>query len=98
MGVLHVLCRSSSNREVWNRCLERMTGGDALLMVADAVYAVDRWMLLEPFAAKDIELYVLLPDMLARGVGKEGPPASVELIDFEGFVDLTLDYQRVLTW
>ncbi len=98
MGVLHVLGQPPSSREAWRHCRQRMVARDALLLVADAVYAIDQGALLEPFQVKGVSLYALLPDMLARGVRPDEPSRRVGWVDFEGFVDLTVKYQRVLMW
>ena len=98
MGVLHVIRRSPTEGKAWDRCLERMAAGDALLLVADAVYAVGEKLVNGRVGIGEIQVYALLPDMLARGVGQGELGPWVRPIGFDGFVDLTLVYERVLTW
>ena len=79
----------------------RMTQpGHALLLIEDAVYAATTGAATEARlreACATLKVYALQPDMDARGVtGKliDG----VTLVDYSGFVDLTVEHNTSHSW
>ena len=43
-------------------------------------------------------IYVLEPDLLARGVSISNVIAGIEIVDYEGFVTLTVENDSVHAW
>ncbi|MCX8048377.1 MAG: sulfurtransferase complex subunit TusB [Methylohalobius sp.] len=99
MGVLHVVSRSPYTGLDISHCLQRMDEGDALLLIAGAVYGACRDSLVAAaIQAGSVKCYALAPDLEARGIALEQLLPEVTPIDFDGFVDLAVAYPRILSW
>lgn len=88
MSTLHILRHSPWRSDSWQRCLSVLSADDAVLLIEDAVYAVNR---------DDVpaNCYGLIPDLEARGVpGTE----RVRDVDYAGFVDLVCRYDKSVSW
>jgi tRNA 2-thiouridine synthesizing protein B len=100
MPVLHVVSGSPQGSQALIHCLARMQEGDALLLSANGVYAAlansgaCRWLDVSP----PLSVYVLAPDLEARGIAVEELWPGAERIDYEGFVDLAVRYPISLSW
>ncbi len=99
MGVLHLVSRSPYTSLTLTQCLARLEHGDALLLLASAVYGACR----ENPAADSIQAshaacYALVPDLQIRGIPLTSVLPQITLVDFDGFVDLTVAYTRILSW
>ncbi|WP_019275014.1 sulfurtransferase complex subunit TusB [Vibrio coralliilyticus] len=70
--------------------------GDVLLLIEDAVYAVNPQHKIYPLI-KGFNTFVLQSDLAARGVLNRTSP-SIKMVDYEGFVDLTSEQENSLTW
>ncbi|NRF33100.1 sulfurtransferase complex subunit TusB [Vibrio coralliilyticus] len=70
--------------------------GDALLLIEDAVYAVNPQHKTYPLI-KGFNTFVLQSDLAARGILNR-MSSSIEMVDYEGFVDLTSEQENSLTW
>lgn len=101
MTVLHLASRSPLESRALSNCLDRLGEGDAVLLLADGVYAVVSEAgigLLLQIRAKHCQCHVLLPDLEARGLVAAGLPAEISPVDYPGFVALTLEHRHILTW
>jgi tRNA 2-thiouridine synthesizing protein B len=49
-------------------------------------------------ASGKLKLYVLGPDLEARGMRKENVIDGIQVVDYGGFVDLTVEHQAVQAW
>lgn len=49
-------------------------------------------------ALTDKKLYVLGGDLSARGIDKSRIMKGIEVVDYSGFVDLTIDNQTTQSW
>lgn len=83
------------------QCLQRAADGSGLLLIEDAVAAAvvntayaER--LLEE--SKRLSLYVLEPDLEARGFADAVLIDGITKVDYEGFVELTTKHDRVHSW
>jgi tRNA 2-thiouridine synthesizing protein B len=47
---------------------------------------------------KDFKIYALKPDLEARGLSLNNVIEGVEIIGYEGFVDLTTEHDSVQSW
>ncbi|GAB7219068.1 sulfurtransferase complex subunit TusB [Vibrio comitans] len=69
---------------------------DTLLLVEEAVYATNpkhrKHALLPSVKVKALE-----PDLAARGLESVCAP-HIEVVDFAGFVDLTAEHSKSITW
>ena len=98
--MLHIVNKSPFQTRTLDTCLGMAQAGHALLLIEDGVYAATVGSATESHvrqACASLKVYALQPDMDARGVtGKliEG----VTLVDYGGFVDLTLEYSTSHSW
>jgi tRNA 2-thiouridine synthesizing protein B len=98
MATLHVLSHSPFVDSRLSSCLRLLAPSDALLLCGDAVYALRPAT--APFLAlqdrgTECRVYVLQEDVLARGIAT---PDWVEGVDYPGFVELAIHYDKVNTW
>ncbi len=101
MGPLHTVNKSPFASTALESCLARLTEGAAVLLIEDGVYAAlaagaaaDR--LAE--AANRHPVYVLGPDLAARGLAEASLLDGVRVIDYLGFVDLATRHSAVQSW
>lgn len=88
MSTLHIVNQSPWSSHSWNRCLSVLSEGDALILIEDAVYAVNRDDL-------PANCFVLEPDLRARGLTSKD---TVTCVDYSGFVELTCKHSRSVSW
>ncbi len=72
-------------------CLEAIAKEDALLLIEDAVIIARK-----NIEYKHISLFALKEDLIARGINNTD--ASWELINYGKFVELTLAFDKSVTW
>ena len=100
MTMLHIVNKSPFERVAFASCLAHAQAGDAVLMIEDAVVgAVEgtRFSATVKAAMENKTVYALGADLAARGLnGKviEG----VVIVDYAGFVDLTVAHERTQSW
>ena len=70
-----------------------MSSGAAILLSEDAVYAAMQGTAADAMhgAASRFEVYVLGPDLAARGVDPANLVDGVRVVDYGGFVDLVAE-------
>lgn len=95
-GVLHLISRSPTETVAWSIFLDRMGESDAILLLGDAVYACHHQVWLAGLGGR--HLYVLEPDMRVRGLEVKDLSPIVRPVDVEGFVDLTVVFERIVSW
>lgn len=100
MSTLHTVNKSPFEKSSVASCVNHALEGSAVLFYEDAVYAVmagnaaaDQ---VEP--ASGVKLYVMGPDLKARGVATDRLIAGVEVVDYAGFVDLAAEHDKVQAW
>lgn len=98
MSTLHLLSRSPFGDDSFASCLRLLGADDGLLLTGDAVHALQLGTapraLLEALPAGQ-PLFALDEDLAARGLAT---PARVTVVDYAGFVDLSLRFARVNSW
>ncbi len=70
-------------------------------MIEDAVYGAMTGTELEPSVVESLQsrkIYVLGPDLKARGIEGESLIEGVEIIDYDGFVNLAVESTNVQSW
>ncbi len=98
MATLHVLSHSPFADSRMTSCLRLLGNKDALLLCGDATYAlVQATAPLQALQerAGSLKLYVLGEDALARDIAL---PNWVKSVDYNGFVELSIRFDRVNTW
>ena len=101
MGTLNIVNKSPFEKRSLDQCLRRIGQGDSVLLIEDAsVSAVANTAHAQALlsAAKQAKIFVLQPDLKARGFNDAILLDSVEMVDYDGFVDLVVTHDRVHSW
>jgi tRNA 2-thiouridine synthesizing protein B len=97
MAMLHLVNKSPYDAANLETATAYMQGGDALLLIEDAIYAaIKAGKASAMLAGKNVS--VLGPDLAARGIGEEKLVEGINIIDYAGFVDLVEANDKVQSW
>jgi tRNA 2-thiouridine synthesizing protein B len=95
--MLHIISTSSEHEVLF----ARIAPGDALLFIGSAVLCLHK----SSQAAKSIsassqqfQYYALQPDLLARGLAADDIISDISIVDYQGFVTLTLAHKVIKSW
>lgn len=102
---LHLINKSPARSSALNDCLSVLeranNSSSAILLIEDAVYsALNRpsYAHLHGKIKKlEIPCYLLKEDLLVRGL-HVGLMEKFSIIDYAGFVQLSIDYKKVQSW
>jgi len=98
--ILHTVNKSPFDTVAMNSCLAHCKPGSSLLLIEDGIYAAlkgAKYSDAVTNAMKDISVYVLSPDLEARGV-QDRLLDGVKTVDYAGFVDLSVEHDKVQAW
>jgi len=98
--MLHIVNKSPFQTSTLDTCLRMAQPGNALLLIEDGIYAATAGSATEERvrqACATLKVYALQPDMDARGVTAKLID-GVTLVDYEGFVDLTVEHSTSHSW
>ena len=98
--MLHIVNKSPFQTTTLDSCLRMAQPGHALLLIEDGIYAATVGSTAESRvrqACSSLKVYALQPDMDARGVTAKLVD-GVTLVDYAGFVDLTVEYSTSHSW
>ncbi len=99
--MLHLVNKSPFERTTLEACLRRAAPGSGILLYEDGVYAALAGTSFAPTianATNAFDIFVLAPDLAARGYAPDAVIDGVRTIDYDGFVDLTIEKQSVQSW
>lgn len=94
--LLHMLNRSPASSRIPQDTLRSMGKEDRLLLIEDGVYGTTT-PLVEQFAEVFGRLFVLREDLASRGLGERCDERVIQ-VDMEGFVTLTEEAERTVSW
>ena len=99
--MLHLINKSPFERNTLDSCLRMAKPGSAILLIEDGVYAA----LAKAAHAKkiisrmdDFSFYVLGPDVAARGLNDAPLIEGIDVVDYEGFVDMVAEHDVTQSW
>ena len=101
MAMLHIVNKSPFERNTLDTCIDLSKDGSAILLIEDAVVAARKG---SNYAEKLTEamsnraVFALGPDMAARALDEAALLDGIRVVDYAGFVDLTLEYDNVQSW
>ena len=101
MSTLHTVNKSPFEKCALDSCLGVAQPGSALLLTEDGVYAALRGTKIEQRVRDAIEglsIYVLVPDLAARGMEESRLIERIGVVDYAGFVDLVEAHDKVHAW
>jgi tRNA 2-thiouridine synthesizing protein B len=95
MAILHTINKSPFEKNSLDTCLRIALEGSSVLLIEDGVFgAMDGTALNGKLneASNRLQFYVLGPDLKARGLSEDKVLDCIEVIDYEGFVDLVVGH------
>ncbi len=101
MAMLHTVNKSPFERDALETCLRLAAKGSSVLFIEDGVYGAMKGTSFSTTlsnAMKDKTFYVLGPDLKARGVDASRLIDGIKVVDYAGFVDLTVKHEKVSAW
>ncbi|MHB1566777.1 MAG: sulfurtransferase complex subunit TusB [Acidiferrobacter sp.] len=101
MPMLHTVNKSPFQTRTLESCLAHACDGSTLLLIEDGVYSAMKGTPLEKkmaAALKKIAIYVLGPDLEARGMPHSKVVDGVKVVDYAGFVELAVQHDNIQSW
>ena len=101
MPMLHTVNKSPFERRTLDSALRHAVKGSAILLLEDGVYAAFNGTVVAgkvKAAMADHKIYVLGPDVAARGLSEENVIDGIDVVDYGGFVDLVTEHDKVQSW
>jgi tRNA 2-thiouridine synthesizing protein B len=101
MSILHTVNKSPFERNSLDSCLKFAESGSAVLLIEDGVYAaLVGTSVTERIRAalNTVKIYVLGPDLKARGFAEGRVIDGIGVVDYAGFVDLAAENAKVQAW
>ena len=99
--MLHTVNKTPFERNTLDTCLRLAKKGSVLLLIEDGVYGAMQGTSAEvkmKQALHDHAIYVLGPDLKARGLDEGKIIDGIQVIDYGGFVDLAAGNGAVQAW
>jgi tRNA 2-thiouridine synthesizing protein B len=99
--MLHTVNKSPFEKNSLETCLRLISESSSVLLIEDGVYgALKNTSVSDTVinAQKTSKFYVLGPDLKARGLDKSSLISNIEIIDYKGFVDLTIKNKKIQNW
>ncbi len=100
MTTLHLVNKSPFEKDAFDSCLRHALPGSAVLLIEDGIYGALRGTppgdRLQQATAQ--QCYVLEADLQARGFGSEALVKDVQMVDYDGFVELAVAHDLVQSW
>ena len=99
MSILHTVNKSPFQKKDLASCLAHANSGDAVLLIEDAVYgAISGTEAAANVSGAGATVYVLGDDLAARGISTQKVADGIEVVGYDGFVDLVEKYSAVNAW
>lgn len=101
MSVLHIVNKSPFDRNALDSCLRLARADSAILLIEDGIYAAQKntavaEKMQQAFASHRV--YALKPDLQARGINPENTIDGISLVDYDDFVKLATEYDKLQSW
>ena len=101
MGMLHTVNKSPFEKNTLESCINLAKSGSSVLLIEDGVIGAMKGTTHSQKVADamaNVSFYVLGPDLKARGLSESNVVDGIKVIDYSGFVDLTVDHDTVQSW
>jgi tRNA 2-thiouridine synthesizing protein B len=99
--MIHTVNKSPFERNSLDSCLRLSIKGSPILLLEDGVLAATKGTSVsEKVAAAqcDHPIFVLGPDLQARGLAEGDIAEGITVVDYGGFVDLVVEHGTVQSW
>ena len=101
MSTLHTVNKSPFAAPSLLSCINHCKAGDAVLMIEDGVYgALAGSGVSDQVRARlgEVSLYAIKADLEARGLDASRLIGEVQVVEYDGFVDLVTRHDRTQAW
>jgi tRNA 2-thiouridine synthesizing protein B len=101
MSTLHTVNKSPFEKNSLDACLNYAGSGANVLLIEDGIYAALKGTRFEQrvkTALDSVKVFVLGPDLKARGFSEERVIEGISVVDYAGFVDLAAENAKVQAW
>jgi tRNA 2-thiouridine synthesizing protein B len=101
MSTLHTVNKSPFEKNSLDTCLNYAGSGANVLLIEDGIYAALKGTRFEQrvkTALDSVKVFVLGPDLNARGFSDERVIEGISVVDYAGFVDLAAENAKVQAW
>ena len=101
MTMLHTVNKSPFERDAFGSCLSLAKKGSSILLIEDGIYAAIKGSKVAGQVTDSMNghsIYVLGPDVKARGMQEEQIIDGIRVVDYGGFVDLVTEHDTVQSW
>ena len=95
MALLHTVNKSPFEKSSLATCVRIAVQGSSVLLIEDGVYGAMNGTSLNGMlsdAGNRLRFYVLGPDLAARGLSEKDVMKGIEVVDYDGFVDLVVEH------
>lgn len=99
--MLHTVNKSPFDKNSLDTCLALSLDGSDILLIEDGVYGAIKGSTAAAriqHALETKKVFVLGPDLKARGIDSSKLVDGVEVVDYSGFVELAASNDRVQSW
>ncbi len=99
--MLHTVNKSPFAKNSFHTSLRLAQPGSDILLIEDAVYAALQNSQIEEEVKQAVSkhsIYVLEPDLMARGLHPSRLIAGIQLVGYAGFVDLAVKNDKIQSW
>ena len=101
MSMLHTINKSPFDRDSLGSCLRVIADDGAILLFEDGVFAAMKGTRVADVvaaAAQKYSVYALGEDLSARGMNADNVIDGISVVDYDGFVDLVTEHDKVNSW
>ncbi len=101
MTMLHTVNKSPFEKNSLESCLAHAADNSAVLLIEDGVYGALKNTVVSAKvkdAMATVKVYALAPDLTTRGLDSGNLIDGIELVDYNGFVDLSTKHDKVQSW
>ncbi len=99
--MLHTVNKSPAEKNSLISCLRLAPAGSDILLIENGVYAA----MMDADSSESVfealgkhRLFVLEPDLACRGLAMDKVIPGIELVDYNGFVELAVANDSVFSW
>jgi len=99
--MLHTVNKSPFEKDALASCLRLAGKGSSILLFEDGIYAALQGTAFEEqmkAAVQDHSVFVLGPDLHARGFSDDRVINGIDVVDYGAFVDLVAENDKVQAW
>lgn len=99
--MLHTVNKSPFEKNSLDTCLRLSKAGSAILLIEDGVYGALAGTCFESQVRDGMrarKFYVLGADLAARGIDQVQLIGGIEVVGYDGFVELVVRCGKVQTW